>query len=94
VVDALSGFRFLDHSWMRSAMGSNAAGENVRPRQDIQEAVGAPVVSTGSLPGAHYWEGASHPTDRTGILCPYPEAVQYKGTGSTNDSVNFARAKH
>lgn len=37
---------------------------------------------------------ASHSTagvvDKTRPLCPYPQAAQYKGTGSTNEAANFA----
>jgi feruloyl esterase len=37
---------------------------------------------------------ASHQTrgvvDKTRPLCPYPQTAEYKGTGSTNESVNFS----
>jgi feruloyl esterase len=28
--------------------------------------------------------------DRTRPLCPYPQVVKYKGTGSIDDAANFA----
>jgi feruloyl esterase len=30
--------------------------------------------------------------DRTRPLCPYPQVAQYKGTGSTDDAMNFVCA--
>jgi feruloyl esterase len=39
---------------------------------------------------------ASHATDgkvdRTRPLCPYPQVIKYKGTGSIDDAANFACA--
>ena len=45
----------------------------------------APVQITAS----HSTSGA---VDRTRPLCPYPQVAQYKGTGSTDDAVNFVCA--
>ena len=51
------------------------------------------LVSTGRAPAqiiaAHQTAGK---TDRTRPLCPYPQVAKYKGTGSTDDAVNFSCA--
>jgi feruloyl esterase len=39
-----------------------------------------------SIPAAHLTNGQS---DRTRILCPYPQVATYKGSGDTNDAANF-----
>jgi feruloyl esterase len=39
-----------------------------------------------SIPAAHLTNGKP---DRTRILCPYPQAAVYKGTGDPNDAANF-----
>ena len=39
-----------------------------------------------SIPAAHLNNGQP---DRTRILCPYPQAATYKGSGDTNDAANF-----
>lgn len=39
-----------------------------------------------SIPAAHLSNGQP---DRTRILCPYPQVAAYKGSGDTNDAVNF-----
>jgi feruloyl esterase len=39
-----------------------------------------------SIPAAHLANGQP---DRTRILCPYPQAATYKGSGDTNDAANF-----
>jgi feruloyl esterase len=39
-----------------------------------------------SIPAAHLTNGQP---DRTRILCPYPQAATYKGSGDTNDAANF-----
>lgn len=38
------------------------------------------------IPAAHLTGGKP---DRTRILCPYPQAATYKGTGDANDAANF-----
>jgi feruloyl esterase len=32
--------------------------------------------------------------DRTRPLCPYPQVAKYKGTGSTDEAINFACQLH
>jgi feruloyl esterase len=39
-----------------------------------------------SIPASHIANGAA---DRTRILCPYPQAAAYKGSGDPNDAKNF-----
>lgn len=38
------------------------------------------------IPAAHQTKGV---TDRTRLLCPYPQAAHYKGSGSTDEAANF-----
>lgn len=33
---------------------------------------------------------ASWPTNRTRLLCPYPTVARYKGTGNTEDAINYS----
>ncbi|WP_211364148.1 tannase/feruloyl esterase family alpha/beta hydrolase [Propionivibrio limicola] len=33
---------------------------------------------------------ASWPTNRTRLLCPYPKVARYKGTGNTEDAINYS----
>jgi len=39
-----------------------------------------------SIPAAHRTEGV---VDRTRLLCAYPSAARYVGSGSTDDAANF-----
>jgi len=44
-------------------------------------------IAPDSIVAAHV---SNNRVDRTRPLCPYPKTAQYKGSGSTNDAVNFA----
>ena len=53
-------------------------------------------VEKGKVPdrivGAHLRKDSAKP-DRTRPLCPYPQVAKYKGSGSTDDDVNFVCVK-
>jgi len=74
--------------YMVPGMGHCAGG----PGTDTFDKMGAIErwVETGRAPeqivASHMKDGKA---DRTRPLCPYPQVAQYKGTGSTDDAVNF-----
>ena len=43
-------------------------------------------VAPGKIIASHLTAGA---VDRTRPLCPYPQAAEYTGKGSTDDAANF-----
>jgi feruloyl esterase len=47
-------------------------------------------VESGSAPGPVI---ASHGTERTRPLCPYPQVAKWNGTGSIDDAANFSCVK-
>jgi feruloyl esterase len=74
--------------YMVPGMGHCAGG----PGPDTFDKVGAieSWIATGNAPeqiiASRVKEGK---TERTRPLCPYPQVAQYKGTGSTDEAVNF-----
>ena len=74
--------------FMVPGMGHCSGGDGT----DTFDALGAvdQWVATGKAPDAI---AASHKksgvVDKTRPLCPYPQTAQYKGSGSTDDAVNF-----
>jgi feruloyl esterase len=91
VVKQLGGAKKIEHAYrlfMAPGMGHCGGGEG--PNTFDMVAALEQWVEQGRAPDQIV---ASHATsgrvDRTRPLCPYPQAATYKGSGSTDEAVNF-----
>ena len=82
--------------------GPNSFGQASVPLGDAQHDIGAALerwVTEGIAPDsiiATKYKTGTNPASgvaRTRPLCPYPEVAHWKGSGSTDDAVNFECVK-
>lgn len=78
-------------SWFRyyhaPGVGHCGGGEGPAPVDVFGDLVN--WVENGKAPDSILAKGGSLNPDRTRPLCPWPQTAVYKGTGSTDDAVNF-----
>lgn len=94
VVSAMGADKVKDSVRLFMAPGMNHCAGGDGPNSFDTVSVMEQWVENGKPPdqivASHTTNGA---VDRTRPLCPYPQTAKYKGTGSTDDALNFVCAK-